>query len=517
MEQHEPRVSSVTPASESDRRASPGVESIARLTASDGEFGGTEFAEDVAADIVDCALVTPSGRGPSPEVTQVQGGGTDEIAALQAQVEQLQVQLECAESESEALRKKARAGEDAAKQTESIVETLQVTNQAMAKRVAQCNEAIAEQQDRLDQELQDKRALEQRLEAAQAEGQDLQRAAAAAGEELQKASADRSALERECAELRAQAQKLGAAEPASPAPAPASVSRELPAEESSQESQALQAAFKKMSLMNKELGEVYSELAFTRTELLKATADKDVDEQRAAEARRAEADEKQTLQIADLVSDIRHLQLDLEYHQQKLDSMISEKQQMMKEMKRSQEQLAEANQKLEEKEQVIKHAEVDLDRLQQTQAQGKAGGDGAGEAPAVEALRAEVSAKDSALIVSHYELHKEKLLRERLEQKNLKLMERMQKLMMVVESMRRENVGLERDLQGRERQCEDKEQQLRELKKKNKAAKGQTPRGGKHLDSTNSAAATLPSLDRPQRSIDSAGGQRSGLSTPRLP
>jgi hypothetical protein len=53
---------------------------------------------------------------------------------------------------------------------------------------------------------------------------------------------------------------------------------------------------------------------------------------------------------------------------------------------------------------------------------------------AINALRGEVAAKDSALIVSHYELHKERHLRDRLEQKNLKLMDRLQKLMMVVET-----------------------------------------------------------------------------------
>merc|ERR1712054_468904 len=84
------------------------------------------------------------------------------------------------------------------------------------------------------------------------------------------------------------------------------------------------------------------------------------------------------------------------------------------------------------------------------------------------ALRAEAAAKDSALIVSHYELHKEKLLRDRLEQKNLKLMERMQKLMMVVETMRKENVTLERNLVSREQACDSKEQQLRHVTQKAK-------------------------------------------------
>merc|ERR1719433_1730483 len=82
------------------------------------------------------------------------------------------------------------------------------------------------------------------------------------------------------------------------------------------------------------------------------------------------------------------------------------------------------------------------------------------------ALRTEAAAKDSALIVSHYELHKEKLMRDRLEQKNLKLMQRMQKLMMVVETMRKENVILERTLASKERLHDEKDLQLRQATQK---------------------------------------------------
>merc|ERR1712159_864802 len=75
---------------------------------------------------------------------------------------------------------------------------------------------------------------------------------------------------------------------------------------------------------------------------------------------------------------------------------------------------------------------------------------------------------DSALIVSHYELHKEKLMRGRLEQKNLKLMERLQKLMMVVETQRKENSTLERKLFTHEQMVEDKDKQLKEVTHKAK-------------------------------------------------
>merc|ERR1711865_1342283 len=96
------------------------------------------------------------------------------------------------------------------------------------------------------------------------------------------------------------------------------------------------------------------------------------------------------------------------------------------------------------------------------------------------ALRSEAAAKDSALIVSHYELHKEKLLRDRLEQKNLKLVERMQKLMMVVESMRKENITLERTVLAKEKAREDKDRQLQHVTQKAKQLKAivKTSKGG---------------------------------------
>merc|ERR1719446_968301 len=115
---------------------------------------------------------------------------------------------------------------------------------------------------------------------------------------------------------------------------------------------------------------------------------------------------------------------------------------------------------------MLKHRDVDLEHLKHdSKSQRPADG---GDNGTLMALRAEAAAKDSALIVSHYELHKEKLLRDRLEQKNLKLMERMQKLMMVVETMRKENVTLERNLVSREQACDSKEHQLRQVTQKAK-------------------------------------------------
>lgn len=244
--------------------------------------------------------------------------------------------------------------------------------------------------------------------------------------------------------------------------------------------------------------------------------------------------QKQSQQIANLVADIRHLQLDLEYHQQKLDQTSEEKQKLAKDMKKCQAELLEARQQVEEKDQMLRHREVDLAHLKKelkSPRPGGAGGRDIGPGDSNEgvlaALRTEAAAKDSALIVSHYELHKEKLMRERLEQKNLKLMERMQKLMMVVETMRKENVTLEHSLSTKERVCEEKDAQLRQVTQKArqlhrlaKVSKSSARTGAGQASVLELEAPLregLPPLDRSQRSIDSAGGRRSGMSTPRTP
>merc|ERR1719329_451440 len=191
--------------------------------------------------------------------------------------------------------------------------------------------------------------------------------------------------------------------------------------------------------------------------------------------------------------------------------MIEEKAQMMQGFKKCQNDLEAAKRHIEERDQIIRHRDVDVEHLKTEMRTPRGGQQGEVEAEGtLAALRAEAAAKDSALIVSHYELHKEKLLRDRLEQKNLKLMERMQKLMMVVETMRKENVTLERNLVAREQSCESKEQQLRQvtqkakqLQKIAKAAKTGQKGGGK----TYELEKALPPLELNQssRSMDSNG------------
>merc|ERR1719230_2018927 len=72
--------------------------------------------------------------------------------------------------------------------------------------------------------------------------------------------------------------------------------------------------------------------------------------------------DKRNNQIADLVSDIRHLQLDLEYHQQKLDQMIEEKREMMAQMREKDRELGVVKASLEERDQELQHKELDLQK-----------------------------------------------------------------------------------------------------------------------------------------------------------
>lgn len=302
----------------------------------------------------------------------------------------------------------------------------------------------------------------------------------------------------------------------------------------SEETPLLGAAYQQISVLNTQLAHLYTELTMARTEAASIRAEKEqleaeadgggnAEKLAAAEAATSAAqaeNTKQAGQIADLVSDIRHLQLDLEYHQQKVDQLLEEKQMMMKDMKSLQQEISEARQHLEEKDQLLKHQEVDLNHHRQMQQQNpgaKESDDGI-----LDALRTEAAAKDSALIVSHYELHKEKLMRDRLEQKNLKLMERMQKLMMVVETMRKDNVNLERTLASKDRMYEEKVAQLRiimqKLRQVQKNQKGEKPKGASKAKAPvlelEGSMQNLPLIGSGRRS-GSAGGRRSGQSTPR--
>merc|ERR1719220_3348893 len=148
--------------------------------------------------------------------------------------------------------------------------------------------------------------------------------------------------------------------------------------------------------------------------------------------------------------------------------MIGEKHGMMKDLKECRTELVEVRQLAEEREQMLRHREVDLQHMKEEMKNSQKPAGAESDAAMLSALRTEAGAKDSALIVSHYELQKEKLMRDRLEQKNMKLMERMQKLMMVVDPMRKENLSLEKHVAARDRAHDEQELQLRQATQKAK-------------------------------------------------
>lgn len=496
-----------------------------------------EVAEDITFSMFDLVL---SG--------DVDAATADVIRGLTVKNEQLQAELDSTRTQKEELETRANQG---------------------------AAEATSRELDDLKAKLAESEELRRRLEAAQSagNGEQQQKELALHNEMLQLKSQLREARdqlaseksklvdsENQCQDLNKRLAEMAAAQPEGISPQEAALANEvtqlkvrlaeaeaiiaeqseeamrkdasftqhtveLNGDSNSEEKPLLAAAYQQISVLNTQLAHLYTELTMARTEVQRLRSEQSSQGPlRSTQSGDSEAEVmKQSQQIADLVSDIRHLQLDLEYHQQKLDQMIEEKQQMMRDMKKCQGELEEAKRQIEERDQMKKHLEVDLQHLRDEMKGSPRAGQGSefeGQGDGtLAALRSEAAAKDSALIVSHYELHKEKLLRDRLEQKNLKLMERMQKLMMVVETMRKENVTLERNLVAREQSCDSKEQQLRQvtqkakqLQKVVKASKSGQKGGGKSYEMEKA----LPPLELNQssRSMDSVG-RRSGASTPR--
>lgn len=535
--------------SESQRRpgSTPESQGVGTIAPSETRFSPTVLAEEVAEGLTfsmfDNVLNTDEPSMTAEEIQTLRR----ENNYFKLQNEQLQAQLASARSEKEEVETRHRAAqssiEDHRKQIDQLTEAsrssgtdLKATNTGDV-RIAQLEEDLASSRRELTASQSELANLRQQL--SQAKVSPAQPSAAGSSGREQELEMDRNGLREHVTRLDNQLTGLQAryaeaqaiiAEQSDLAMrkdvSTAQPTMELPGD-SSEEKPLLAAAYQQISVLNTQLAHLYTELTMARTEVQRLRSEQSSVQgtNRSGPAVDSEAEVmKQSQQIADLVSDIRHLQLDLEYHQQKLDQMIEEKQQMMRDLKKAQVELDESKRQVEERDQMLKHREVDLRQMKEemksprsVNQMGEMEGDGT-----LAALRAEAAAKDSALIVSHYELHKEKLLRDRLEQKNLKLMERMQKLMMVVETMRKENVTLERNLVAREQNCETKEQQLRQvtqkakqLQKIAKAAKAGQKGGSKTVLEMQQA---LPPLDRSQRSMDSQrSGRGSGASTPRTP
>lgn len=488
-------------------------------------FDPNAVAEEVAEDMAS-AMFYRVLNAPLVQIPDCDRALAEEAAALHADKQRLLSEL--AKSRSDLAAAGEREVEMRAKHTQAI--------QDLAERVEGLTSDLEQAEQGRQGALNAKIEIEEALNRCHAELNSAYDDVAAAREAPP--PAHDSALENECAILRDRISDLKSELSHMQR---VNATTELPFD-GSDETPLLTAAYQQISVLNTQLAHLYTELTMARTEAQHLRTQQQhfeplgqQDSALGAGGAVSTADaQKQRQQIADLVSDIRHLQLDLEYHQQKLDQMIDEKHQMVKDLKSCHGELAEARQQVEDRDQMIKHRDVDIAHLKQLSTSGDASepsgarGGGALGAEALSALRAEATAKDSALIVSHYELHKEKLLRDRLEQKNLKLMERMQKLMMVVETMRKDNVDLERSLASRERSCEEKDLRLRQVSAKAKAkqlqraSKQPRPQASGQKDrlldlEAHSQQGGLPPLDRSLRSDVSLGGRQSGMSTPRTP
>merc|ERR1719326_1006039 len=193
------------------------------------------------------------------------------------------------------------------------------------------------------------------------------------------------------------------------------------------------------------MAHLFTELTFARTEL-------------AQRQEQGMAGSSQELaQVPELLQDMRHLQLDLEYHQQKLDQVLEENRHLQAENKQHKEQELLLVQQQDEQQQELRHLEIELSMRGNGSTMSKPEGDPAKEAE----LRKDVKAKEGLLTMSHYELHKEKLARQRAEQRAAKLRDRLEKLMKVVEHQR----DAVRQLEGRalsaEAQANDRSSKLK--------------------------------------------------------
>mmetsp|Transcript_87118 Transcript_87118/g.198852 ORF Transcript_87118/g.198852 Transcript_87118/m.198852 type:complete len:350 (-) Transcript_87118:167-1216(-) len=207
-------------------------------------------------------------------------------------------------------------------------------------------------------------------------------------------------------------------------------------------------------------------------------------------------------EVGDLLADVRHLQVDLEYHQTKLDSVLEEKSLMLGELSRLQQEILEARRLVEDKDQALKHQEIDLKTEQSKTRFPQVRGAGLEELQkGLAALREEVKTKDGALLFAHLELHKERKLREKYEEKTNKLSDRMQKLMLIAENQRKEITKLERIGLSKDQQMEKKQRQHAE-------AHARANHLHSVLSSNSRPSARLPASFQPPRS-------RSGSATPR--
>jgi len=167
--------------------------------------------------------------------------------------------------------------------------------------------------------------------------------------------------------------------------------------------------------------------------------------------------------VKELVADVKHLQLDLEYHQQKLDTSNEEKEQLQHLNSALREEISEARRQQEHAEQQLRHQAIDLDMPQMDTVNTQVSGFEEAMTGTIKALRSEVQTKDSALLFCHFELHKEKQVRDKFESRNKRLSDRLEKLMVILEAQRAQMQKLENGLVMSEETLDQKTKILREV------------------------------------------------------
>jgi len=182
----------------------------------------------------------------------------------------------------------------------------------------------------------------------------------------------------------------------------------------------LEAAYEQIAQLNTQMAHLYTELTFARTGSYRQDHPN-------AQKYKFEADLcKRSEQIGILVQDIRHLQADLEFHQQLLDEQKMEENKRKEELEQAIKQNTALREKLVELEGQLKHQEIDKTYYK--------------------SLKTDEKGAEAIHFVS-YDLQRERTLREKLEEKNARLNERYQKSMLILESQRHKIHLLERQIQ----------------------------------------------------------------------
>eukprot|EP00397_Hematodinium_sp_SG-2012_P039381 GEMP01042989.1.p1 GENE.GEMP01042989.1~~GEMP01042989.1.p1 ORF type:complete len:292 (+),score=64.71 GEMP01042989.1:76-951(+) len=176
----------------------------------------------------------------------------------------------------------------------------------------------------------------------------------------------------------------------------------------------LEAAYEQIAILNTQMAHLYTELTFARTGSHRSNPVPDQSKFETDLYKRSE-------QIGVLVQDIRHLQSDLEYHQERMTDLRTQRDEESGKVDALREEKESLLVKLEDAEQQLKHLAIDRSYLDS------------------------VKKDDPAHFV--YDIQRERSLREREERKCARLSERLQKALLTVESQKQKILIAEKQMQ----------------------------------------------------------------------